>query len=622
VPEYEAFDGRWALQIENVDIDWRDEFPFDAQDGALSTAVSVVCQEIEQQAAAQVAREKRPARERTGIWLFQANPKQYDLVAALEEYEPGDEDSWTVSRYKYEMEPGDLVILWLAGKASGVYAIGELLGQPYRRYWVPEEGPQYMQADWWVEFRYTAILPQPISRDHVKADPVLGQTMVIRAPTGTNFRVTKEEWNALNHLLPSLPEIYDREEAARYEMGWTEVVVDQHTRITGEYRTIGDALDAVKPKTRILVHPGVYAESVTIDKPVEILADGVKGSVAVSTSRANCLRIRTDEARVRGFIFNSTEASAVDISRGKVVLEDCDVISQGGSGISIHGSTADPRILRCTVRGNDDDVCISATRRARGTVEGGDLSGNLVGFDIYDAANLNVLGCTIHDQSRYGIFVGANSRAHVSKCDLYANGMASIEVHESGTATVENCRMHDDEDDGVRFTQGATGVVENCAFDGQKGAGIALWGESRPTIRGCTFERGMFGLYIAGANGVIEDCEIVESEDVGVVIEQGSDPLVRQCRIHHCTSGIVVRADGRGTIQGSRVYQNSNHGITVSDGGNLSVQNCTITENGSEAIWVRKGGRATVEHSDLRGNQAGAWDVDAGAWVTRRDNKE
>jgi hypothetical protein len=77
-------------------------------------------------------------------WLFQANPRYYDLADRLRRAKVGDEDVWTVTRYGNVMQAGDPVLLWLSGEQAGIYAVGELLGPPAERTYAPGEAPPWL----------------------------------------------------------------------------------------------------------------------------------------------------------------------------------------------------------------------------------------------------------------------------------------------------------------------------------------------------------------------------------------------------------------------------------------------------------------------------------------------
>ena len=137
------------------------------------------------------------------VWLFQANPDFYDLSGALLSKEVGHEDDWVVTRYRDEMRAGDPVVLWQSGGAAGIYAIGELTDEPSQRptgdFWPDKE--QRAPTEWAVSFRYTHILEDPIPKTTLLSHPILKDLQVIRAPQGTNFKVTAEQWTALEDIL-------------------------------------------------------------------------------------------------------------------------------------------------------------------------------------------------------------------------------------------------------------------------------------------------------------------------------------------------------------------------------------------------------------------------------------
>lgn len=136
------------------------------------------------------------------VWIFQAVPDQFDLQGHLEASSVGDEAGWTVTRYEDEMAPGDIAIFWEGGSEAGIYAIGELLDKPIK----PKRPTGHGGSKAWrVTYMYTHILEPPILKPRLKEHPILKDLMVIRAPQATNFRVTTEQWEALQGILREIP---------------------------------------------------------------------------------------------------------------------------------------------------------------------------------------------------------------------------------------------------------------------------------------------------------------------------------------------------------------------------------------------------------------------------------
>ncbi len=139
------------------------------------------------------------------IWLFQANPKYFDLVAALSKAKPGEIVDWTVTTHRDEMQAGDIVVLWQSGSQGGICGIAELIDEPYQRKSTPNETElkekPYRKADWWVDLRILTTLATPISRSEAKANPVLQNLGVLKFSQGTNYPVLPEEWQEIRRLI-------------------------------------------------------------------------------------------------------------------------------------------------------------------------------------------------------------------------------------------------------------------------------------------------------------------------------------------------------------------------------------------------------------------------------------
>lgn len=141
------------------------------------------------------------------FWLFQANPKFYNLSEQLQSMKVGSIDNWTVTSSWGEMEPGEPVVLWQAGKQAGIYAVGELIGKPYLHTYSAEEAPWLGLAPGEskqvrrIDFRYTQILEEPILKKDLLEDQVLKNMTVITFANATNFKLKKAEWEALRRLL-------------------------------------------------------------------------------------------------------------------------------------------------------------------------------------------------------------------------------------------------------------------------------------------------------------------------------------------------------------------------------------------------------------------------------------
>ncbi len=135
-------------------------------------------------------------------WLFQSNPKYYKILDAIANL---DQMPWLVTRYGQNMTVGDGVLVWIAGKDAGIYAIAEITATPEVLAEIPD-------AEYWLDssrikhrpqakIRFIRkLLGQPLRKFELKYDQILKDLSVIRIPNSTNFKVTPEQWHRVYQL--------------------------------------------------------------------------------------------------------------------------------------------------------------------------------------------------------------------------------------------------------------------------------------------------------------------------------------------------------------------------------------------------------------------------------------
>lgn len=140
----------------------------------------------------------------TNAWIFQANPKYYDLETSLAQLQ---EQEWQVSQHADKIKPGNTVFLWLSGRGGGLVAHGKILTAPallpfpeQQRPFVLDEEAIAQSKALRVRLRVDEILDRPLDREILREDPRLVGLSFLRSPQGTNFPVGPAECEALLEL--------------------------------------------------------------------------------------------------------------------------------------------------------------------------------------------------------------------------------------------------------------------------------------------------------------------------------------------------------------------------------------------------------------------------------------
>ncbi|MDP4510661.1 EVE domain-containing protein [Nonomuraea turcica] len=154
------------------------------------------------------------------VWIFQANPKFYRILEALQHL---DRMQFLTNRYKDRIHVGDVVLLWMSGNHAGIYAQARVVeGVADRKsdgddaaFWAdPSSGattkPRVVLA---IEKRF---LGNPLLKTTIAATEGLANLMILRQPNGTNFPVDADAWELLRPLLPT----EETREPAREVLTW------------------------------------------------------------------------------------------------------------------------------------------------------------------------------------------------------------------------------------------------------------------------------------------------------------------------------------------------------------------------------------------------------------------
>lgn len=136
-------------------------------------------------------------------WIFQANPKYYDIRLALAN---GENIRWGVPQFFRQIRKGDRVFIWVAGENAGIEAVGEVLNAPQE---VDREmDDPYMRGErlkagkgWAVDVKILEKPVRPVLRTELRLDARTKGMTILRYPGTTVFSVTREEQDVIESMM-------------------------------------------------------------------------------------------------------------------------------------------------------------------------------------------------------------------------------------------------------------------------------------------------------------------------------------------------------------------------------------------------------------------------------------
>ncbi len=161
---------------------------------------------------------------KTQYWIFQGNPKIYDIVKSIQEKAL---TSWTVSSHKNEIKKGDKLILWATGNQGGCYALGEVTSDVYSDNKPKADDKYYLveleSNDWTgVNIKITHDFTRfPILKEEIISLPEFKNFKA--GNRGTNYSATKQQFYKLLELgkMKNIPlqeklKVYNKEDLDVY----------------------------------------------------------------------------------------------------------------------------------------------------------------------------------------------------------------------------------------------------------------------------------------------------------------------------------------------------------------------------------------------------------------------
>ena len=137
------------------------------------------------------------------FWIFKCNPKKYCVADRLAN--PNSHRTWTVSRHRDQIGPGDTIFIWETGDDRGVRAVLRAESVPYDMPEIESEQPYWAERDTQTLCRVLATITDRdvnLSHTYLRSVPGLENPSVFHGfQQGTNFPVKPEEGSILLGLV-------------------------------------------------------------------------------------------------------------------------------------------------------------------------------------------------------------------------------------------------------------------------------------------------------------------------------------------------------------------------------------------------------------------------------------
>jgi F-box protein 11 len=296
----------------------------------------------------------------------------------------------------------------------------------------------------------------------------------------------------------------------------------------GDFTTIQSAIDAADPGDRIVVREGTYRESLRLSKALEIVGEGERERILVTTDTGNALHCDAPLARISGLRFRREaggNGAGIRIAGGGAEIEDCVVESLSPACVQTIGSGTAPTLRRCLLR----------------------------------------------DGEAGGLLVQDGAHPVVEDCRFIGHAFVGVAVKGQATrATLRRCLAADGKQGGFVFYDGAGGVMEGCEASGNARSGVAIITGAAPLLRDCTLrDNRQPGLLVhENGRGRVEGGRIAGNGGAGVFVRTGGAIEITGCTItgNGYEAVWIADADCTGTFRDNDLRGNTRGAWDIAEG--------------------------------------------------------
>lgn len=374
------------------------------------------------------------------------------------------------------------------------------------------------------------------------------------------------------------------------------------------------ALRQASPGSQITLLPGVYRESVVIEKDISIVGEGDPAEIILESSQSPSLAIRTAHAHIRGLTLRraalgeKVAAPMVLVRSGMTELAECEFASGQGTLLVAEGSGTKVFLKRCHLHGSHT-VGVEALLGASLHMDHVMLEGaSEAQLRLRRNATATLVHTVMKEAEGLGVDIKAGGQAQLDDCEIIDCQAGGLEVEAEGRATLRRCHLVASRFAGVLAIEKAQVTLEACELRDHGAAGLHAADNASVSLRQCHIHKNRgFGVSILSQGlCTLDSCEIDDNSHPGVFVHQGGTIQVKNSKLHDGQSlGVVCAAKGRGVLEGCEIYGNAQSGAKVEPGGSLLLVRCELRDGRDTGMLLFEDAELTLEECVVHRNARG-----------------
>jgi hypothetical protein len=369
------------------------------------------------------------------------------------------------------------------------------------------------------------------------------------------------------------------------------------------------ALRQAASGAQIRVLPGVYKESILLEKDVIITGEGDPTKIIIESTGPPAIRVKSGRSIIRDITLTSTHEqidSLVEVIEGQLTLKNCAMKTLGNCAVNVeHG--AEVTMQDCITVGHGR-ILMSILGKA--DLYGGHISGaTKAAISILKGGQCQLQYVRMGPGDGVGVLLSDQAKASMDSVVMNGFDEGGLELVSTASVSAKECQFTSSIYAGLIQSGQSKSRMENCQFSGHEGSGVHAAEEAEIELLDCkSSENKGYGVSVMGRGKItMNSCQISANEQAGAVVLQHGALNLNQCRIFEgLAEGVHCFSASEARLELCEIKGNAAHGTQVDSGSYVTMKQCVIHDNQGAGLQMGSNADTFLESCLIQRNASGS----------------
>lgn len=367
------------------------------------------------------------------------------------------------------------------------------------------------------------------------------------------------------------------------------------------FQTIHEALESCSDGETITIEPGVYRESILLDKDVEIIGMNESGQIIIESEDPTAMFVKANRVKFSNISFigrGELNEQALHVDKGELFLSNCQ-FSSSGTGALLKNAETNVVFEKCTF--HESKTGLEVNEGAQCQLTDCSIAMNQeIGIYTRSYANSNIRKSVIKNNG-FGLLFTEGSQGRVEQCEITSNEKG-IFIKEQAAPILDESMFARNKHN-ITLENKAIGIIYQSFLTGGQ-TGITVKDKSHLTIMESTIENSEnYNISVETSTIHMKDCSLTNAK-IGLYVKKSIDSTIEFATLTHHSNGAIILENENDVVVKNSKIDGAECGICFQQEATGEIQNCEITSSLLTGIAILSGSQPKITQCHVKDGQA------------------